>query len=90
MRAKSNPPPQPPLAASVHCMHIHIQQIGRKLKTMNAKILKKKSTIHENMDVTCNFGDGDISRSRSRSHTATPLGRLLLDYQKRHRVLFFL
>ena len=24
MGAKSNPPPQPPLAASVHCMHIHM------------------------------------------------------------------
>ena len=21
---KTNPPPQPPLAASIHCMHIHI------------------------------------------------------------------
>ena len=24
MGAKSNPPPQPPSAASIHCMHIHI------------------------------------------------------------------
>ena len=30
--------------------------------------IRKKSTIHENADanITCDFGDGDISRSRSR------------------------
>ena len=69
MGAKSNPPPQPPSAASVHCMHI--QQSGRSVKTMNAKNTKK-STIHENADanITCDFGDGDISRFRSRlTHT---------------------
>ena len=34
---------------------------------MNAKN-SKKSPIHENADanITCDFGDGDISRSRSR------------------------
>ena len=38
---------------------------------MNAKNTKK-SLIHENADanITCYFGDGDISRSRSRfTHT---------------------
>ena len=41
--------------------------MGRKLKNMNAKNTKK-SLIHENADanITCGFGDGDISRSRSR------------------------
>ena len=40
---------------------------------MNAKNTKK-STIHENADasITCDFGDGDISRSRSRfTHART-------------------
>ena len=40
---------------------------------MNAKNTKK-SLIHENADanITCDFGDGDISRSRSRlPHTRT-------------------
>ena len=40
---------------------------------MNAKNTKK-SQIHENADsnITCDFGDGDISRSRSRlPHTHT-------------------
>ena len=43
--------------------------MGRTLETMNAKnTRKKKSPFHENADanITCNFGDGDISRSRSR------------------------
>ena len=43
------------------------------VKTMNAKNTKK-SQIHENADanITCDFGDGDISRSRSRlTHTRT-------------------
>ena len=43
------------------------------IKTMNAKNTKK-SPIHENGDanITCDFGDGDISRSRSRlPHTHT-------------------
>ena len=37
------------------------------LKTMNAKNTKK-SPIHENADanITCDIGDGDISRSTSR------------------------
>ena len=45
----------------------YIQQIGGKLKTMNAKNTEK-SPIHENADanITCDFGDGDIGRSRSR------------------------
>ena len=66
MGAKSNLPPQPQSAASVHCMHIHIS--GRtSVKTMNAKHTKKL-LIHENADanITCDFGDGDISRFRSR------------------------
>ena len=44
----------------------YIQQIVRKLKTVNAKNTKK-SPIHENADanITCDFVDGDISRSRS-------------------------
>ena len=49
---------------------------------MNAKNTKK-SPIHENADanITCDFGDGDISRSRSRfthtrTHTHTSLARL--------------
>ena len=49
-----------------------IQQSGRS-KTMNAKNTKK-SLIHENADanITCDFGDGDISRFRSRlPHTRT-------------------
>ncbi len=34
---------------------------------MNPKNSRKKSTIYENADanITCDFGDGDISRSRS-------------------------
>ena len=48
---------------------------GRSLKSMNAKNTKK-SPIQENADtnITCDFGDGDISRYRSRllhTHTAT-------------------
>ena len=40
---------------------------------MNANITRKKSSIHENADanITCDFGDGDISRSVS-THTASP------------------
>ena len=41
---------------------------------MYAKNTKKKSPIHENAgaNITCDFGDGDISRSRSRlTHTRT-------------------
>ena len=50
-----------------------LNEEGRNLKTMNAKTMKK-SRIHENADanITCDFGDGDISRSRSRlPHTRT-------------------
>ena len=37
------------------------------LKNMNPKNSRKKSPIHENAgaNITCDFGDGDISRSRS-------------------------
>ena len=54
---------------------------------MNAKNTKK-SPIHVNADanIACYFGDGDISRFRSRlphtrtdCQTATSLARLLLD-----------
>ena len=68
MGARSNPP----LAASVHS-YSYIQQSGRSVKTMNAKNTRKKS-IRENADanITCYFGDGDISRFRSRlPHTRT-------------------
>ena len=46
--------------------------------------IRTKSPIHENADanITCDFGDGDISRSRSRlphTHTHTSLARLYLD-----------
>ena len=40
MGAKSNPPPQPPSAASVH-EYSNIQQSGRSVKTMNAKNTRK-------------------------------------------------
>ena len=62
----------------------YIQQSGRSVKTMNAKNTKQ-SPIHENVEanITCDFGDGDISRSRSRlphthtaRRTATSLARL--------------
>ena len=72
MGAKSNPPQQPPSAASVHA-YSYIQQSGRGVKTMNAKNTKK-SPIHENADanITCDIGDGDFSRFRSRlPHMAT-------------------
>ena len=46
---------------------VTFQQSGRSVKTMNAKNMKK-SPIHENADanITCEFGDGGISRFRSR------------------------
>ena len=52
---------------SVLHAYSNIQQSGRSVKTMNAKNTKK-SLIHENADsnITCDFGDGDISRCRSR------------------------
>ena len=54
-------------ASSRQHTYSYIQQIGCKLKSMNAKNMKK-SLIHENADanITCHFGDGDISRYRSR------------------------
>ena len=54
-------------------MHIQIFNSGRSGKSLNAKNTKK-SQIHENADVniTCDFGDGDISRHRSRfPHTCS-------------------
>ena len=74
MCAKSNPPPPPPSAACSLHVYSYIQQSGRSVKSMNAKNTRKKSPIHENADayITCGFGDGDISRSRSRfPHTQT-------------------
>ena len=54
-------------ASSRQHAYSYIQHIGRKVKTMNAKHTEK-SPIHENADanITCDFGDGDISRYRSR------------------------
>ena len=51
--------------SSLHA-YSYIQQSGRSVKTVNAKNTRK-SPIHENADAdtTCDFGDGDISRSRS-------------------------
>ena len=52
---------------SVLHAYSYIQQSGCSVKTMNVKNTKK-SPIHENVDanITCDFGDGDISRFRSR------------------------
>ena len=57
-------------------LHAYIQQSGRSLKSMNAKHTKI-SRIHENADanITCDFGDGDISRYRSRLPHTTPDGQ---------------
>ena len=76
MAETSNPPPQPPLAASVHCMHIQIfNKLAVSLKKLcMPKIREKKSPIHENADanITRDFGDGG-SNFRSRlPHTRTP------------------
>ena len=48
--------------------HSDIFNSVRSVKTMNAKNTKKKSPVYENADanITCDFGDGDISRFRSR------------------------
>ena len=59
---------------SLHA-YSYIQQSCRSLKSMNAK--DEKSPIHENADanITCDFGDGDISRLGVESvatHTASP------------------
>ena len=50
--------------SSLHA-YSYIQQSGSSVKSMNAKNTKK-SAIHENADtnITCDFGDSDISRSR--------------------------
>ena len=68
----------PPPTTTVSCInslhaYSYIQQSGRCVKTMNAKNTKK-SLIHENADanITCDFGDGDISHFRSQlPHTRT-------------------
>ena len=69
MGAKSNPPPTTTVRciSSLHA-YSYIQQSGRSVISTNAKNTKNKSPIHENADanITCDFGDGDISRSRSR------------------------
>ena len=54
-------------AAGVKCMCTRRVKSGRCIKSMNAKNTEK-STIHENADanITCDFGEGDINRSRSR------------------------
>ena len=55
--------------SSLHA-YSYIQQGGRSVKTMNAKNTKKLP-IHENADanITCDFGDGDISRLGIGCHT---------------------
>ena len=58
---------------SLHA-YSYIKQSGRSVKSMNAKNTKK-ITDSENADanIACDFGDGDVSRSRSRlphTHTA--------------------
>ena len=53
-------------------MHIHIFNKMAVPKNYECQKIRKKSPIHENADanITCDFGDGDISRSRSRfTHT---------------------
>ena len=86
MGTKFNPPPQPPLAASVSHMFIAglsdigpIQQSGRNVKTMNAKNTRKKSPIHENADanITCDFGDGDIKPLYESVATYTAHGHIV-------------
>ena len=54
----------------------YIQQSGRSVKTMNAKNTNK-SPIHENegANITCDFGDGDISRFRSQLPHTRPHGQ---------------
>ena len=78
MQSPNPPPPPPSVACSLHA-YSFIQQSSRSVKTMNAKNTKK-STIHENADanITCDFGDGAISRFRSRL-LHKRLARLYLD-----------
>ena len=73
MGAKSNPPPPPPSAQCSLLAYSYIQQSRRSVKSTNAKNTKK-SPIHENADanITCDFGNGDISRSRSRLPRTRP------------------
>ena len=62
---------------TVSCISSHaysyIQQRGRSVETM------KESPIHENADanITCDFGDGDISRFRSRLPHTRPDGHIV-------------
>ena len=60
-------------ATGVKCMCTQRVKSGRCVKTVNAKNTQK-SPIHENADanITCDFGDGDVSRYRSQfPHTRT-------------------
>ena len=59
---------QSPLAHA----YSYIHQIGRSAKSMNLKDTKK-SPIHENADanITCDFGDDDISRLGVANHLHT-------------------
>ena len=66
----------------ISSLQSYIQQSGRSVKSMNAKNTKK-ITVLENADanITCNFGDGDISRSRSRlpqTHAATHMASSII------------
>ena len=71
--AKSYPPPQPPSAACSLHAYSYLQQSGRSIKTMNAKNTKK-SPIHENANITCDFGDIRHSRSRlPHGHTVSSI-----------------
>ena len=64
-------------ACSLHA-YSYIQQSGRSVKSMPAKNTKK-SPIHENVDanITCDFGDGDISRFRSWLPHTRPGGHIV-------------
>ena len=79
-KAQSAPTTTVRCTSSLHA-YSYIQQSGRSIKSMNAKNTKK-SPIHENADanITCYFGDGDISRSTSRlPHThGQPVGSIIV------------
>ena len=66
--------------SSLHA-YSYIQQSGRSVKTMNAKNTKK-SPVHENADanITCDFGDGDISRSRNRLPASHIVSSIIVRY----------
>ena len=48
--------------------------------------IRKKSPIHENADanITCDFGDGDISRSKSRFTHTHIASSIIVRYSKSH------